>query len=139
MNIKHDPLFDTDMVEKKYSELEGVPVRYVCTTAMGNGNDVEPADIFYRETPHPEFGNYYFGLWFRGEDVYIFNADGVIDLDFAMITDSEGFYHYSRSRWDYRQVDNNFIDGGRAYFRGSCAAEWFKIKDGKFEKPLDIK
>ena len=132
MNIKHDPLFDISNVEKKYTEKEGVPVKYVCTTAMDDS--INSADIFYRETRHPEFGNHYFGLHFRGENIYIFNADRVIDLDFAMITDGVGAYHYSRDRWDFRQVGSNFIDGGRAYFRGSCAPEWFKIKDGKFEK-----
>jgi hypothetical protein len=33
MEIKHEPLFDTAKVEKLYSEKDGVPVKYVCTSA----------------------------------------------------------------------------------------------------------
>ena len=61
MNIHHDPLFDTAKVEKIYSEKDGVPVKYVCTTDL-RASDV-PVDVYYRETPHPQFGNRYFGIY----------------------------------------------------------------------------
>ena len=60
MNIQHQSLFDTIKIEKLYSDKDGVPVKYVCTTDL-NASDV-PVDVFYRETPHPEFGNRL--LWF---------------------------------------------------------------------------
>ena len=60
MNIQHSPLFNIKKAEELYTEKDGVEVKYVCTTDLRN-SDI-PADIFYRETPHPEFGNYYFGL-----------------------------------------------------------------------------
>ena len=57
--IKHEPLFDTQKVCEHYTEKDGVPITYVCTSALGN--EAWAMDIFYRETPHPEFGNHYFG------------------------------------------------------------------------------
>jgi hypothetical protein len=48
------------------------------------------ADIFYRETPHPEFGNKYFCLFFRGDDMYVANADYVEKLTFGMVENDEG-------------------------------------------------
>ena len=59
MNIQHYPLFNIKKAEALYTEKDGVEVKYVCTTDLRN-SDI-PADIFYRETPHPQFGNYYFG------------------------------------------------------------------------------
>ena len=62
MDIKHPKIFDTDALEEHYSEKDGVPVHYVCTTDLKASD--KPADIFYRDTPHPEFGNKYFGMFF---------------------------------------------------------------------------
>jgi hypothetical protein len=59
--VMHNPLFDTDKVCKHYSEKDGVPIKYVCTSALGD--EAQAMDIFYRDTPHPEFGNRYFGLY----------------------------------------------------------------------------
>ena len=60
MNIQHQSLFDIAQLEEHYSNKDGVPVKYVCTSDL-RVSDI-PMDIFYRETPHPEFGNYYFGV-----------------------------------------------------------------------------
>ena len=62
MNIQHSPLFDTAKVEQLYTEKDGVLVKYVCTSAAYSTAEFA-ADIFYRETPHPVFGNYYFALY----------------------------------------------------------------------------
>jgi hypothetical protein len=64
MTILHHPIFDIAKVEALYSEKDGVPVRYVCTSAP-NKSATYAVDIFYRETPHPEFGNHYFGLYLQ--------------------------------------------------------------------------
>jgi hypothetical protein len=56
--IKHEPQFDTDKICKIYSEKDGVPIKYVCTSALGD--EAQAMDIFYRDTPHPKFGNKYF-------------------------------------------------------------------------------
>ena len=61
MNIVHENLFDIEKVEKIYSEKDGVEVKYVCTTDL-RASDV-PVDVFYRATPHPQFGNHYFGIY----------------------------------------------------------------------------
>jgi hypothetical protein len=63
MKIHHRPILDAARVEKFYSEKDGVQVKYVCTSAP-NQYATYAADIFYRDTPHPEFGNHYFGLYF---------------------------------------------------------------------------
>ena len=56
INIKHYPITKTNQVAELYSEKDGVDVKYVCTTELSD----TIADIFYRDTPHPEFGNKYF-------------------------------------------------------------------------------
>lgn len=131
MNIKHNPQFDTVRAAEHYSEKDGVPVKYVCTTDLTNSD--QPYDIFYRETPHPEFGNKYFGLIHKHGTVYICNADAVEAFDFGMIPDSQGQLHYSQSHHDYNTVDNgNFIDGGRAYIRCNTGYGVYKVKNGEF-------
>jgi hypothetical protein len=136
MKIKHAPLLDTKKVEELYSEKDGVPISYVCTTDL-NASD-NPLDIFYRETPHPEFGNRYFGLYYstetrliRKRHMMITNADTIESFDFGMIQDAEGEWWYSQSHHDCLMIDGKMIDGGRVYVRGN-GIEIFKIRDGKF-------
>ena len=131
MNINHEPLFDTAKVEKIYSEKDGVEVKYVCTTDL-RASDV-PVDVFYRATPHPEFGNRYFGLYhdnFRGH-LMITNADIIEELEFGMV-EHDGKYYYSQSHHDYKTVGDKMIDGGRAYIRSSGGATVMRITNGKF-------
>ena len=49
--IKHEPIFDTQKVCELFSKKDGVPITYVCTSALDDG--AQAMDIFYRETPHP--------------------------------------------------------------------------------------
>lgn len=133
MNIQHAPLFNTKKAEQLYTEKDGVEVKYVCTTSTQEDGTFA-ADVFYRETPHPVFGNYYFGLYhdhMRGHTM-ITNADTVESFDFGMI-ESEGKYYYSQHRHDYKVIDDKMIDGGRAYIRsGTHDVDVFKIQDGEF-------
>ena len=131
MNIQHEPLFDTAEVEKLYTEKDGVDVKYVCTTDL-KASDV-PVDVFYRATPHPQFGNRYFGIYhdhFRGCTM-ITNADIVEELEFGMI-EADGKYYYSQSHHDYKVVEGKMIDGGRAYIKSSGGATVMRITNGKF-------
>ena len=140
MIVKHHPLFDTARAEKLYSEKDGVPVKYVCTSAPNEHADYA-ADIFYRETPHPEFGNRYFGLYWNRvyvelpTQLMITNADMVETLEFGMIEGLEG-WEYSQHRHDFRQVGDCAVDGGRSYFKRvgdlSVPCKFMKIVDGKF-------
>jgi hypothetical protein len=132
MNIQHEPMFDTEKVEEHYTKKDGVEVQYVCTTDL-NASDV-PVDVYYRETPHPEFGNRYFGLYHdRVRDhMMITNADIVESLEFGMIN-VDGKYYYSQSHHDYKSfADGEFIDGGRVYIRSNAGAVAMRIKNGKF-------
>ena len=138
MNIVNVSLFDVEKVAERYSRKDGVPVKYVCTTALGNQDFA--VDVFYRETPHPEFGNRYFGLYRNmyaaGAQIMITNADVVEDLDFYMAEDSDGSLHYSAHRHDYKVLENGvMIDGGRAYVRTNDSTELYRVKDGEFFKP----
>ena len=142
MDINHIPLFDTAKIEAHYTEKDGVEVKYVCTSAT-NEHAANAADIFYRETPHPEFGNRYFGLYhdhMRGH-MMITNADMIETLDFGMIEGPEG-WEYSQHRHDYRTVGDCAVDGGRSYFKRvgnlSVTCKFMRVVDGKFvEKPND--
>jgi len=134
MNIHHRPLFDTKRVEEFYSEKDGVPVTYVCTSALGS--EAQAMDIFYRETPHSEFGNRYFGLYNTNDyGVMITNADKIEELEFGM-KEYNGEWHYSQHRHDFYTIGDTSLDGGRAYFRCvgnvNSPTKFLKIKDGEF-------
>ena len=135
-NINHSPLFDTAKIEAHYSEKDGVPVKYVCTSAT-NEHAANAADIFYRAEPHPEFGNRYFGLYhdhMRGH-MMITNADTIESFDFGMIEGPEG-WEYSQHRHDYRTVGDCAVDGGRSYFKRvgnlSVTCKFMKVVNGEF-------
>jgi hypothetical protein len=131
MNIEHFPLFDTAKVEQIYSEKDGVDVKYVCTTDL-RASDV-PVDVFYRATPHPEFGNRYFGLYYDHvrDHMMITNADIVESLEFGMI-EQDGKYYYSQSHHDYKVVGDKMIDGGRVYVKSNGGATMMRVINGKF-------
>lgn len=127
MNIKHYPITNTKKVEELYSEKDGVPVKHVCSTEFGDSI----VDIFYRETPHPKFGNRYFAVFFRDNVPYIASADDVEKLTFGLVQNDDGDMEYSRSRHDYKQFKNgNMIDGGRAYIRSSGKVLVYVVRDG---------
>ena len=133
MNIKHEPIFKTDAVAEHYSKKDGVPGKYVCTSALGG--EAQAMDIFYRDTPHPEFGNRYFGMFIDLQDrVVITNADRIDGAEFAMIEDNDGNLHYSAHRHDCKMIGDNMIDGGRAYIRSTGAVVLYKVCDGEIVK-----
>jgi hypothetical protein len=128
--IKHFPITDTEKVCELYSEKDGVPIKYVCTTELHHDNI--PVDIFYRSTPHPEFGNKYFGLYISKDGLMISNADKVGDFTFGMVEDDDGNLQYSQYRHDYKSFNNgNMIDGGRSYIKHSGKVDVYKVKDGE--------
>ena len=139
-NIDHRPILDTDKVIAHYSKKDGVDIKYVCTSALGG--EAFAMDIFYRETPHPEFGNRYFGLYFRStgsldeqRQLCITNADAIEDVEFGMV-EVDGKLHYSQHRHDFYSVGDVALDGGRAYFKRagdmSIPSKFLKVKDGEF-------
>jgi hypothetical protein len=134
--IKHEPRFDTDKICQHYSEKDGVPVTYVCTSALGD--EAQAMDIFYRETPHPEFGNRYFGLYrhVTSGNLMITNADHIEQAEFGLVEDDEGNLQYSAHRHDYKQFKNgNMIDGGRAYIKsGMHPVHMYAVRNGEMEK-----
>lgn len=124
--INHRPYLDVEDIIKHYTEADGVPIQYVCTSEIDERNVVY--DIFYRSdhSPHPEHGNRYFGLravknpHTEETKVVIINADEIEGKNFALIQDDEGNYQYSRYVHEYLEFNGNMIDGGRQYcrFRG---------------------
>jgi len=119
-SIQHYSVTDVDSVAEFYTRKDGMPIRYVCTTAL-DSEAASAYDIFYRSTPHPEFGNYYFGIIpnpFQG-GFFITNADHVTDFVFTCGFDNQGSLVYSRHRHDLVEVQGGSIDGGRAYLKVS--------------------
>jgi len=128
MNFVHYPITNINKVEELYSEKDGVPVKHVCTTEFGDSI----VDVFYRDTPHPKFGNRYFAVLFRDNVPYIANADEVEKLTFGLVQNDDGDMEYSRSRHDYKEFKNgNMIDGGRDYIRSSGKVFVYVVRDGK--------
>jgi len=132
MDIKHPYQFDRQKIESHYTEKDGVPVKYVCTTDL-KASDV-PVDVYYRATPHPEFGNRYFGLYNdrMNDRVMICNAEIVEDFEFGMIKDSDNNWYYSSSHHDCIFIEGKMIDGGRQYIRHTGLDGVFKIVNGNF-------
>lgn len=131
MNIRHPTIFDKDKVIDIYSKKDGVEIKYVCTTDLKHSD--MPADVFYRETPHPVFGNRYFSLFYNHNgSVMIGNADIVETLEFGMIKSSDDEWYYSSSHHDCIFIEEKMIDGGRAYIRSSGLDGVFKIVNGEF-------
>lgn len=140
MRIHHRPTLDVEAVKKHYAEKDGVPIKYVCTSALGTENF--SMDIFYRDTPHPEFGNRYFGLFVKNDYCWsservpkIINADSIEKIKFEMV-EVDGQCHYSQHRHDFYTVGDISIDGGRAYLKRmgnlSHPVKTFWIKNGEF-------
>lgn len=131
-SVSHRPMLDPRKVEEHYSKKDKVPIKYVCTSALGG--EARAMDIFYRETPHPEFGNRYFGLFFSG-GILITNADRIEDVKFDMVSVDDQ-WHYSQHRHDFYTIRDVSIDGGRAYFKiaGNLIrpTKTFRVKDGEF-------
>jgi hypothetical protein len=136
--IKHEPQFDTDKVCKLYSEKDDALVKYVCTSALGD--EAQAMDIFYRDTPHPEFGNRYFGLYYHPmtSDLMITNADRIEKQEFGLVENGDDNLQYSAHRHDYKMFENgNMIDGGRAYIRSSgCPVYSYVVRDGEMVRDL---
>lgn len=137
MNIRHPTIFDKDKIIEHYSKKDGVEIKYVCTTDLRR-SDV-PADIFYRETPHPVFGNRYFSLFYEPSitgnstpTIMIGNADIVESFEFGMIKSSNDEWYYSSSHHDCIFIEDKMIDGGREYIRSSNLSGVFKIVNGEF-------
>ena len=133
MMIKHESLFDTQKVCELFSKKDGVPITYVCTSALGD--EVQAMDIFFRETPHPEFGNRYFGIYYHPMSVnlVITNADRIESVEFGLVEDDAGDLQYSAHRHDYKLFENgNMIDGGRAYIKSSmCEIKHYVVRNGE--------
>lgn len=119
MKIIHKSIFTTDKIEEHYTKKDGVPVKYVLTSTIPETDVL--ADIFYRDTPHPEFGNRYFALIPKADNmVAITNADAFEGHYIGMVMNDEGDLEYSSYRHDYKSFDNgSVIDGGRDYVRGN--------------------
>ena len=113
--VVHRPIFNPTVIEQHYSQKDGVAVKYVCTTELVGDYGI---DIFYRASPHPEFGNFYFGLYLhQTTHITITNADMVEELEFGMIKDGVGHYHYSP---DTMQPN------------GEIETTKFKVREGEF-------
>ena len=137
MNIKHKPQFNIEKVTAHYSKKDGVPVHYVCTTDLDESD--KPFDIYYRDTPHPEHNNYYFGLYTDEDDrMMICKADSIEKYNFGLLgKEDTDEWVYSRSPHDFVQTNEGFIAGGRKYIKrgGDLESQKHiiaKVVDGEF-------
>lgn len=130
--MKHYPVSNIEKVIDHFTEKDGVEITYVCTTDLKN-SDV-PVDVFYRATPHPKFGNRYFGIFLHPieKSTMICNADMVEGLSFGMVQNDDGLLEYSQSHHDYKMFKNgNMIDGGREYIRSTNGCEVYVVRNGE--------
>lgn len=126
--IKHHPIFKIKQVEHHYSQKDGVPIKYVCTTELPH---TPTADIYYRDTPHPKYENKYFALYTKYEEIMITNADNIETLTFALIENDNKQQEYSTHRHDYKKFNNgNMIDGGRTYIKHTGKVQIYVVRNG---------
>lgn len=133
--IIHEPTSNTAGVIEHYSDPNGPTVTYVLTTDLyqPSANVQFTADVFYQNPAHPEFGNHYFGIYQRGTNTYICNADQVEDYMIGMVENDDGDLVYSSNTHDFKMFDNgNMIDGGRDYLRCAGEVQYYKIANGEF-------
>jgi hypothetical protein len=147
-NINHRPRLDVFKVIEVYTQKDGVPISYLCSTELEHDNTI--VDIFYRATPHPEFKNRYFGFskdaLSETPRMIIRSADNVENYKFDMIKCGK-IWHYSQARHDCSMTDCGGIDGGRRYTRiignavgvGLPQFKTFVVRDGVFveHQPLE--
>jgi hypothetical protein len=113
--IRNEPaLFTPEQIQ----EIEKIKsAKYVCTTEK----DDICIEIFYGDTPHPDSGSRYFGLYKGGwnRELYITDGSFVEDQLISAVIADNGDIVYSRYRHDYRSSPDGsvWIDGGRAYTR----------------------
>lgn len=137
--VNHCTEFDTDKVADFFAMKDDVRFNYVCTTTLND--QPYPADVFYRGTPHPKFGNRYLGVFLADQKSFVCNADCVESYVFAMVPDEKNVLNYSAHRHDFKMFPNgNMIDGGRDYIRFSGPITHVVVKDGElFElEPGDV-
>jgi hypothetical protein len=132
MNIEHEPITESEKVEKSYGTGQDGQVRYVCTTEL-NEPDV-PVDIFYRTKPSNDDDRGYFGLyWNKGDKTLsIMNADMVEGMQFAMI-EHDNVWHYSSTLSDEKEAGGKIIGGGRQHIAG-WGFEIFVLEQGIFHR-----
>lgn len=130
MDIKHDTVTNIDKIIETYKATEGVDIIYVCTTDLVVGN--VPVDVFYRDTPHPDFKNHYFGVYPEGTQVKVCNADMITNLHFGVVENDEGALEYSRSLAETKSFANgNQIGGGRIRIQCNAPCDIYKVHEGR--------
>lgn len=108
--------FNIDEVEKQKN------ARFVCEvccrTKSGEWAE-EPIAVFYQEVPpNPEY-SHYFGLFIRGDSLYITGGQSAVNDPLIGIVADNGDVIYSAYRHDFRTSPDKsvWIDGGRDYVR----------------------
>tara|TARA_B110000305_G_scaffold114180_1_gene128443 strand:- start:546 stop:989 length:444 start_codon:yes stop_codon:yes gene_type:complete len=129
MEIQHTTVTQIDKIIETYKRTEGTDIVYVCTTDLITTDF--PNDIFYRDTPHPEFGNQYIGIAVEGDNITVCNADQIVNLHFGIVENDEGLLEYSRSKSEVKEFANgNTISGGRASIQSNAPVDIYKVVDG---------
>lgn len=102
-------------VEEKYG------AKYIgdfCLRVVGGGWSEAPAAVFFQPNPDRALGHTnYFGLIFRGEQLFITKGDSAFSEPIQGIVSKSGEVLYSRFRHDFRTLKDGSgsIDGGRDY------------------------
>lgn len=117
-------------IEEHYS------AKYLLDLCVKNSKDIwseNPISIFYNPIPDIEAGHsHYFGIFIRGGQTIICNAQSVADVDWYGVIDDNGIVYLSRYRHDYRETQEGyFIDGGQDYQRCNKPPFEYKIDPEK--------
>jgi hypothetical protein len=87
-----------------------------CVKTKSGGWSEEPIAIFYQPNPNVALGHkHYFGLFVRGESMYITDGTSAFSEPIVGIVTPGGEVIFSRYRHDFVEREGVFIDGGRDY------------------------
>lgn len=101
--------------EKKYN---ATYMGYFSLKTKRGGWSDRPVEVFYQPEPDVASGHsHYFGLFTDDTGLYITNAISAFEEPMIGMVARSGEIVISRYAHDYRQVGDQFIDGGRDYTR----------------------
>lgn len=124
-------------IEEKYGAKY---MGFWCTKRLDDSWNETPVDVFHQPNPDTSQGHSeYFGVFRRGERVWITNAQSAFSEPMTGVICEDGEVLVSRYRHDYRTKGDRMVDGGRDYVRRSLhPTATVTVVEGNFVIQKDV-
>jgi hypothetical protein len=126
--------FNAEGISKIEDKYGAKYLGFWCTKRLDGSWNETPVDVFHQPNPDTSKGHSeYFGMFRRGEGVWITNAESAFSEPMTGVICDDGEVLVSRYRHDYRTKCDRMIDGGRDYTRRSLhPTATVTVVDGNF-------